>query len=215
MKRTSKSGFSMLELVVSASILSFVLGMPLMIFRSAERMRSSVTTRGDLQAKTRHTIDRIAGRLAGSSAGMIPQSLLGAGQWSSIVDLQVAIGWNGATVDWGTPERLALLVSPEDPDDGVDNDTDGMVDERIVVWITDVGLGTQRTTLVRRDVSELMAGEIAGNGIDDNGNGLVDEAGLAFEFVDDQVVIRLSLQGLDSSNAIIEHTEERRIAFRN
>jgi prepilin-type N-terminal cleavage/methylation domain-containing protein len=215
MKRTRTAGFSLVEMVVVAAILSFVLGMPLMIFRSAERMQSTVTTRVELQAMVRQTLDRIASRLEGSSAAMIPQSLLGAGVGSPIVDFQVASGWNGANITWGPPERIALLPSPEDPDDGRDNDSDGLIDERIVVWTTNVGLASQRSAVLRRDVPERLAGEIAGNGIDENGNGLMNEAGLSFEFVDDQVVIRHSLQGRDSSNATIVHSEERRIAFRN
>jgi prepilin-type N-terminal cleavage/methylation domain-containing protein len=215
MKRTSAAGFSLVEMIIVASILSFALGVPLMILRSAERMRSTVTTHVELQAMARQAIDRIASRLESSRAAMIPQSLLGPGLWSPVVDFQIARNWSGASVNWGPPERIALLPSPEDPDDGLDNDSDGKIDERYVVWTTDVGLPTQRIVVLRRDVPEHLAGEIAGNGIDDNGNGLIDEAGLSFEFVGDQVVIRLSLQGHDSANATIEHTEERRIAFRN
>jgi len=215
MKRTSRAGFSLVEMVVVASILSFALGAPLMILRSAERMRSTVTTRGALQTLARQTVDRIASRLESSSVDMIPQSLLGAGLGSPVVDLQVANGWSGVAINWDPPERIALMPSPEDPDDSVDNDSDGMIDERIVVWTRDVGMTSQSSTVLRRDVPERLAGEIPGNGVDENGNGLLNENGLCFEFIDDNVVIRLSLQGRDSANAIIEHTEERRIAFRN
>ena len=215
MKHSRTAGFSLVEMVVVASLLGFVLGVPLMIFRSAEKMRRVVTTRVQLQALVRQTIDRIAGRLEGSSAGMIPQSVLGAGIGSAVVDFQVANGWNGASIDWLPPERIALLPSPEDPNDGIDNDSDGLIDERIVVWTTDVGLANQRSLVIRRDVPEFLSGEVAGNGVDENGNGLLNEGGLVFEFVGDEVVIRLSLQGRDSSGGMIEHSEERRIAFRN
>jgi hypothetical protein len=146
---------------------------------------------------------------------MIPQSALGAGHWSSTIDFQVATDWNGTSVVWGAPERIALLQSPEDANDGLDNDSDGMIDERIVVWTTNVGLPSERSTVLQRDVPESAAGEIAGNAIDENGNGLLSEPGLSFEFVGDEVVIRLSLQARDGSAATIEQSEERRIAFRN
>jgi prepilin-type N-terminal cleavage/methylation domain-containing protein len=214
-KHTRTAGFSLVEMLVVTAILGFALGVPLMMFRSAAHMRSTVTTCLELQAKVRETLDRIAGRLQGASVSVVPQSALGAGVWSPLVDFQVATGWNGVGVDWGAPERIALLPSPEDADDGVDNDSDGLIDERVVVWTTDVGLATERSTVLLRDVPELMAGELAGNAVDENGNGLRNEAGLSFEFVGDQVVIRLSLQGRDSSNTPIEFSEERRIAFRN
>ncbi len=217
MKHSRTAGFSLVEMVVVAAILGVALGGPLMFFRSAERMRSTVTTRTELQAMVRQTMDRIAGRLEGSSIGVIPQSALGPGLWSQVIDFQVASGWNAAasTVTWQAPERMALLPSPEDPNDGIDNDTDGLIDEHVVTWITDVGSANERTLVIRRDVPERLAGEIAGNAVDENGNGLVNEAGLCFEFDVDHVVIRLSLQGRDNSNATIEHSEERRIAFRN
>ena len=61
----------MLETVIVAALLSLVLGFPLMIFRSAERMRSSVTTRGELQAQVRLTLDRLTSRLELASAARV------------------------------------------------------------------------------------------------------------------------------------------------
>jgi prepilin-type N-terminal cleavage/methylation domain-containing protein len=211
----SKSAFSLLELLISVAIVSFALGLPLALFRSSERMQSTVTTRAALQARARQTLDRIAGQLESSSLGVIPQSVLGAGLWTSTVDFQRAGDWNGASVDWSPAERIELVASPDDPNDGIDNDSNGLIDERIVLWTVDVGLSTESRRAIGVDVPEVLAGEIAGNGLDDNGNGLRDEAGLAFEFVGEQIVIRLSLQGRDSSKARIEHSEERRVAFRN
>ncbi len=214
-KHKHTSGFSLLELLITVSILSVALGLPLMIFRSSERMQNTVTTRSALQASARLALDRIAGQLESSSLGVIPQSVLGPGLWSSTVDFQRAGDWNGASVDWAPAERIELIASAEDPDDGVDNDSDGLIDERVVVWITDVGLSTERRRVLVKDVPETLAGEIAANGVDDNGNGLRDEPGLCFEFSGEQIVIRLSLQGRDSSNARIEHSEVRRVALRN
>jgi hypothetical protein len=214
-KPSSTTGTTLLELLVALVILCFVLGLPLMMFRSSERLQNTAVTRAELDSRARRALEQVAGRLELSGADVIPQSALGAGMGADTVDLQVATDWNGAAVVWAPQEQIALVESLDDPDDGDDNDSDGRVDERRVVWTTDVGLPTQRTTVLCEDVAEALAGEIPGNLRDDNGNGLIDERGLVFQFIDDRVVVRLTLQGRESSGAIVAVFSERTIAFRN
>lgn len=79
---------------------------------------------------------------------------------------------------------LDMLVG-EDPSDGVDNNGNGLVDENQ----THVPFGAQRGVGFRDYIDndgdaesgspvvtpDMLAGEIAGNAIDDNGNGIIDE----------------------------------------
>jgi hypothetical protein len=76
----------------------------------------------------------------------------------------------------------------------------GTSDERCETW-TDL-------------VSPLLAGELV-NGIDDNGNGLIDEQGLSFVVEGRRVTVRLTLRRPDASGDLAEQTVERVVTFRN
>lgn len=207
MKRSHRSGYSLIELVLATGILAMVLGIPLALLRSSDRLQKTTTSRAELQARARRVLDRIAERLESAS------------QLQSIAidgfDFQLATGWDGTAVVWSPVESLRLVASPNDPNDGVDNDSDGRIDERVLLWTRDVGLLTEQVTELCDDVPETMIGETAGNGSDDNGNGLTDEPGVAFEFLPERIVVRIGLDGLDGAGSQVVHVAERGIALRN
>ena len=62
---------------------------------------------------------------------------------------------------------------------------------------------------------ENLEGEIGNNLIDDNGNGLVDEAGLCFDLDGERLNIRLTLERRMGDGTLITHTAQRTIALRN
>jgi len=211
----SRAAFSLVELVLAVSILGLLLGMPLLLMRSADQLQDGRTSIAELEQRARRTLDTIAERLASSGTAAIPQWGGGPGIGTSVVDFQVAAGWTAGAPTWDPAERIQLAIDPADPDDGIDNDGDGLVDERRVVWIRDVGLPTQRTQVLCTQVQETLAGELPANGLDDNGNGLVDEPGLVFAFDTDRVIVRLSLEKRDGSGRRVVHVGQRTITFRN
>ena len=75
---------------------------------------------------------------------------------------------------------------------GVPEPARSMSIEEGSVVLTTGARGEQREVLTHR-VQPLLLGE-AWNGVDDNGNGLIDEAGLSFTLAGNEVHVRLSLQ---------------------
>jgi type II secretory pathway pseudopilin PulG len=207
-RRSDRRGaYTLVELLFATGILALVLGIPLALLRSSQRLQSTATSRVELQARSRRVLDRLAERLEGASQ-LQSQAVDGFG-------FQLAEGWDGANVLWSPLERFDLVASEHDPDDGVDNDSDGLVDELALVWTLDAGLPSELVTLLDDDIPETMAGETPGNGSDDNGNGLIDEPGLAFDFLGERIVVRVALEGRDSAGARVTHVAERGIALRN
>jgi hypothetical protein len=122
--------------------------------------------------------------------------------------------WTIKGMQWNPLERLQLELRPTEQDNGVDDDGNGLVDERRVVWFTDPGAAEEREVTVCHWVSELLEGEQA-NGVDDNGNGLIDEPGLCVTFEDDGALVWLTLQRFDSDRRLLTRTFQRRVGFRN
>ena len=63
-------------------------------------------------------------------------------------------------------------------------------------------------------MSELLEGELP-NGIDDNGNGLIDEPGFSIDFEGRAVNVRLSLERRGATGRNILRTAETRVRLRN
>ena len=116
---------------------------------------------------------------------------------SSEIRYQVSLGFQDGEVVWSDPEKIGLdqggsqVVYKKNPD---------TPEETRSVWCK----------LVR----PFFGGE-SSNGVDDNGNGLVDEKGLSFTLQGDQVKIRLTLERQQSKGPALIKTVETTVTIRN
>ena len=175
---------------------------------SASYRTEAVTAR--LDSLAREALDQICERLRGTDFENITPRVAAVDS----IDFQRVRGFAGG-VQWGPTERLAFEYEPAEPNDGLDNDVDGLIDEGRLVWIENPGLATERRTILCSHVSESLEGELPGNGLDDNGNGLVDERGFCFEFIGSRAVARLTLEEPDRAGRVIRHSSQRTVTPRN
>lgn len=214
-----RSGFTLLETMLAVVLLVLVMGSIVLFDDSLSSSYRTMRASAELDARARKTVQEIAERLRAASAGEM-NPVVESPFFTDTLDYRGIEGFTGGVPDWSALERIVLEEGPDDPDDGIDNDGDGLVDERQVVWIRNPGQPNERRSVLCRDVRKWMEGEIPGNGLDDNGNGLVDEAGLAFDFPpgfpDDTryVRIQLSLQSREVIGQSITTTVERTVSFR-
>jgi hypothetical protein len=210
-----RSGFSLTELAVAASLTGLVLAVPALVLDASNRAYSTSANAGVVDLATRRALDEIVALLQRSgTAGLQPPA--GApGVPYATVEFLPCVGVNAGEPDWGDPQRITLQAEPGEVQDGLDNDDDGLIDEGQVVWIENVGMGNQRTHVLAHRVAPTLAGEIAGNGADDNGDGLVDEAGLAIRFDGERVTIALTLMRSDAYGVRLDRTVTRTLALRN
>ncbi|MEW6071147.1 MAG: hypothetical protein AB1726_00950 [Planctomycetota bacterium] len=68
--------------------------------------------------------------------------------------------------------------------------------------------------VLSRGVRELLAGEMP-NGVDDNGNGLIDEAGFCANLREDALDLRLTPECTDAEGRPILRTMETSVLLRN
>ena len=199
--------------MIVITLLGAVVGSVLAVMRTSTRAYGVGTTDARLESLANQTLDQIASRLRSSQrATMTPT--LSAPFSSSQIDFQSSIGTAGGLTLWGPVERIGFQYSPGDPNDGVDNDGDGFVDDGRVVWTQDVGGANERSITWVNGVSEYLRGETLDT-TDENGNGLVDEQGLCFNFDGTSVIVRLTLQARDASGMTLTRTVQERVFFRN
>jgi len=180
---------------------------------SASYRTETVTAR--LDSLAREAMDDLSERLRGSDFDSITPAPPPAPVSAPSIDFQRARGFVAGGPSWGPTERLAFEYEPADPDDGVDNDGDGLIDEGRLVWFENPELAGERRTILCSHVSEALEGEVRGNGLDDNGNGLIDERGFCLEFVGSHVVARITLEERDHAGRLIRHSSSRIVKPRN
>jgi len=212
--RTSR-GFSLVELAISMALMGLVTGGMLMVFDSTNRAFQSATASIELSRAAHSTVDRMAEIVSYSRRSSMTPTAPGAQSPFSTkqITFQTVDGFVGGVAAWSNTQRLEFQYSPFDKNDGIDNDHNGVVDDGLVVWTTDVGLPEQRAVVLARNVRELQIKEKQ-NGADDNGNGLIDEPGLSFDFQGERLIIRLTLERVMNGRRLT-YSAERSITFRN
>ncbi len=192
-----RAGVTVLELAIAVGLVGLVMVNMTMLLRATSRSHDVTTDRLNLEVHASQLLDRMATALIGANADSVMPGNQ-APLHASVIDYEISLGIQDGQVIWGDPERISLL-----PQTGE------------VVWMRSPDTSGERRVVWGRYVSEFMEGELLGNGIDDNDNGLVDEMGLSFTLEGDSVVIRLTLARPDSTGRLITFPTETRVAFRN
>ena len=206
-------GLTLLEVMISALVIAAIVGGAYSVLFTGADTYSTGATIVDLQEHTNRVVDEIAERLAVSGQSTL-SPLPTTTTASAVVTFQECQGFTAGSVIWAPPGRIGLRYSPTDPNDGVDNDGNGLVDECECVCTFDLGGPDERTVVLTRWVREYLEGEVP-NGSDDNGNGLTDERGLAFTRDGDAWTVRLTLERPDAKGRILVRTVETSVIPRN
>ena len=187
------AGFTLIEILLSVGVMGIILAALAQVQVQSSAQSKSLQARVTAESRARRTLDRVADELTGVGHSLIfpdPSSVFG----TSALTYQRASGVSGAgVVTWGTPSRLDLQVDPRELDNGLDDDSDGLVDEQRLVFTRNFGLPNAQSVVLCTGIPELVQGELV-NGIDDNGNGVVNEAGFNIQRIGDLLTVRLTVQ---------------------
>jgi prepilin-type N-terminal cleavage/methylation domain-containing protein len=210
----ARRGFTLLELVIATALLSLVLGaVGLVQMRAADASRAGMA-REQIETQCRRALNRVADELQGVGHNMLfpdPSSNLGA--TSLTYQHPIAVS-NTGIVTWDSPSTIALQLEPGETDNGLDDNGDGLVDERRLVLTRNAGSPNAVTTVLCSGVPEMGEGETA-NGLDDNGNGVVDEAGFNVRRVGDLLTVRLAVQGRGKDGELITTALQTSVVLHN
>jgi type II secretory pathway pseudopilin PulG len=191
----TRAGWTLIEVTLAGMLMVVVLGKGVFVMQSALTLANSETSSMHYEDQARRVMDRIGLSLMGSDRdSLLPQveSL-----HSDSIRYTVSLGIEDGEVVWSAPQEIALAASGTEVEW---RESPGEADERRAVW-TDL-------------VAPLLQGEVE-NGIDDNGNGLIDEDGLSFVLEGDRVTIRLTIRRPEVGGRMVEQTVESIVCCRN
>jgi len=188
------AGFSVLELAIVVGVLGLMLGGITMILQTSSDAFASGSARMKLEGQGNRTMGSIVDILR-SAQGMTLAPVVSAPASSPQVDFCVSLGAQPGGVVLGNTQRLRLAQGR-------------------IELVQDLGLPSEHSTVICRDVPDLLEGELVNN-LDDNGNGLVDETGLCFTFEGSVLRVLLTLGAAGPRGTTMTRTFEGRLFCRN
>lgn len=211
---SARQGFSLLELLLSMATLGTFLGTMILVMGQGSKAARSGMVRQSVEGLARRTLDRLADELMGAVVETLDPAAPSKPWGSSSLSFQRIEGYSGGAVQWSPVVRFSLALEDGEMDDGADNNSNGLVDERKLVYTRESDGGAPLEVTLAHGVRELLEGEEP-DGEDNNGNGLQDEAGLSFELAGGRLVLRLSLAERDQEGNELVHTVQTSVRLRN
>jgi hypothetical protein len=192
----AKTGSSLLEVVIALTVTAMLLGNIAMVQRATTGAYESSIFSTTLEDRADRTMDRIALAIMSTSVDRLDEVLM-APSFVSSIDYEIVIDAVAGEPIMGTPERIEFDLP-----------------EGLVIWKRDPDTPEEMQAIWTRHVPKLLEGELA-NGLDDNGNGIADEEGLAFDRSANQITVRLTLRRTDGQGTEYTRTRSRRVTCRN
>jgi prepilin-type N-terminal cleavage/methylation domain-containing protein len=196
MATRGRAGFTLIEALIAIALAAVVLVKVGMLAKMRSDTAAHESTELVIDDQARRVLEQISYAVMGASRERLipdPESPI----YSSELRFEVSLGVQDGKVVWGDAQWVGLdkgdnqVAWRERPD---------APDERRVVWC--------------KVVRPFLEGELM-NGIDDNGNGLIDEKGLVFTLDGSRVTVRLTLERKSDSGEIITKNVETMVTCRN
>jgi len=193
--RRRQAGWTLIELMLVLTLLAGILAKAVFVTQTALALAGDETASMHYEDQARRTMDRIALAVMGSDRdSLIPQI---DEIHSNSITYRFSLGLENGALVWSEPEEIRLS-------DGKD----------AVEWYENPGAAAERKVTWTNLVSPLLEGELV-NGVDDNGNGLIDEDGLSFVLEGNSVRIRLTLRRPEVDGRLVTQTVESVVCCRN
>lgn len=211
--RSRRAGFTLVELAVGATILTIVVCTIGLVAVRGMNAFSSGQDAVEMEMKNSMSANQITEAFLGlrvDGVNPLPQAPFS----TSWIEYRTPEAVNGSNFDWSGTTRVEFAYFPDEVDDGVDNNGNGLIDEGVVQVTTNLGEDDEQTRVVKRWVAELAEGELP-NGLDDNGDGLIDEGGLCFYYKGGSLVMQITVSMPGEAGKITTKTVESTVRLRN
>ncbi|MCP3917933.1 MAG: prepilin-type N-terminal cleavage/methylation domain-containing protein [bacterium] len=168
----SRAGFTILELLLALGLLAIVAQKTFVMLTAASKATATDTSALVLEEKARRVLQQVAMTIMSADRDSLVPGVE-APLDTDALRFKVHLGVENGEVVWSEPEEIVQKGQK-------------------VVWRSYVATEKERHITWTNLVAPFLEGEIP-NGMDDNGNGVIDEKGLSFEVDRSAVTIRLTL----------------------
>ena len=206
-------GSTLLEIVIATAVMLVLLGAVGETVLTGGNAFKQGLSAAMLEGQGRRMLERIAVEFSDvDRSSLVPNPLAPFGADS--LTYARCQGWAAGAIVVGPTRGILLVLENGELDNGLDDNNNGVIDERRVVLIQDMATPAESIGLGGW-VRELAEGELP-NGLDDNGDGLVDEAGLAFRHDGNgTLTISLTLERVNPQGQLVARTLRTAVRMRN
>lgn len=203
---TSRSGFTLLEMAIAVGLLVLVLGNVYSVLGGTAHALTKRNLESDADNQAKRALERIAMAVIGAHAASLQPSSPSPGSVGDINYQEfLGVGDEDANGDGKNDEVFSDLMR-------IGESMPGSGD---VSWSQNPGTERETKVVWVKNVPSVAVGETAGNGLDDNENGLIDETGLAFVKEGKSVRIVLSVRISDGKGGFLERQTQTTVTCRN
>lgn len=199
-----RRGFSLIELVGATAILSVIIGTVGLIQmrgHDAERARLAQEL---AEAVCRRALERVAAELENVDAKLLAPELASERGTSSLTYQHLTGGTGPGTVLRDARCRLALQLAPGEFENGLDDNGDGLVDERRLVLTRAVGAPHPLAIDLCNGIPEFVSGEAPGG-----------EPGFWMRRSGDQLTIHLTVRIPCAHGEFASSSQQTTVALRD
>jgi hypothetical protein len=200
--------------VLAACIFGLLLGGVTYFQSKASSHGREISARSRAETQARRAVERVLDELCGISSALLVPDPVGALGSATIAFQKPASVSNAGVVAWSAQNRLALVLDDGETDNGLDDDGDGLTDERRLVLTRAVGAPNEVTVTLCHGIAAWYPGEL-GNGVDDNLNGATDERGFNIQRIGDLLHVRVCVQVPAGPGEIADWTVDTAMRLRN
>lgn len=195
--RSARSGWSLIEVALASTFTIGVFAKAAFVMESALGLASDETASMHYEDQARRVMDRIGLAIMGSDRDtLVPQI---EELHTNSIRYSFSLGLEDGEVVWSAPEEIRFQNA---------------AGTGAIEWRENPGAAEERRVVWSNLVSPLLEGEEI-NGLDDNGNGLIDEDGLSFVLEGNRIVVRLTLRRPEVDGRLVEQSVEHVVYCRN
>lgn len=192
-----QGGFTLLEVLVALALTGVLLFNVHLLVSDAREDFEQGASEKELDLQAQRALDRIALAVMGAVRDDVHVKKSAPDSADSI-HYTTVIGYENGAPIISDPQRIALVAE----------------NGRSVRWASNPDTADETRVVWARDLREFCSGEQF-NGVDDNGNGLVDEKGLVFEVEGSMVKIILTMERQGPGGQVLTKQLETKVACRN
>ena len=213
--RSKRCGYTLTEISISAIVMTVLFGAVAMAMLRANGAYQQDVTASTVNTQAQRLLERIASEFLDAEHGSILITPV-APNHELWIEYRRPNGFAGTAITFGPRRRLVLRYSSTDSDNGIDDNSNGLVDECTVALVPDVLGDPTNEIALGSGVREYLEGELP-NAADDNGNGLNDERGLCatYDATSWTLTLRLTIERVGPGGERQARTAQTSIRLRN
>jgi type II secretory pathway pseudopilin PulG len=197
-RSNSVKGFTIVEMTIAIVLLTIVLGNVYWLLQKSTKAMGTKNLAYDVDTQARRAMDRITMAIIGATKEDLMDPL-SQPNYTSWLNYKESKGLNPDGSNILSPQQRIELTNTSGGE---------------VTWFENPGAAGEKRVVFTKNIPPFLKDELA-NGMDDNGNGVIDETGLAFVLNGRSITVYLTLKRTMPDGEVLTKELHETVTCRN